>query len=191
MGPGAPPLGNWPAWPQPIQTSDMTYAPLLLAAVGTWDTDSLQRCCEVNYLLWGSSMATAVTSLLLFLHLCLSGSWGQCPDDLSVATLQGRVQGTRLSVLGHDTRAFLGVPYAKPPLGELRFRPPQPADGWEGVKNAAQFPNTCCQVRDTAYPADLEACVESSGTLSCGCMFLIALATVVMMVLLTFTWRIA
>ncbi|CAL8350983.1 unnamed protein product [Lota lota] len=96
-------------------------------------------------------MATSITSLLLLVHLC-SGSLAKLPDDLTVSTLNGKVQGTRLSVLGHDVRAFLGIPYAKPPLGELRFRPPKPAVKWEGVKNAATFSNTCYQLPDTLYP---------------------------------------
>ena len=34
---------------------------------------------------------------------------------------------------------FLGVPYAKPPLGELRWKPPQPADAWHGVLKTKEF----------------------------------------------------
>ncbi|XP_059930938.1 cholinesterase-like [Gadus macrocephalus] len=96
-------------------------------------------------------MATSTPFLLLVLHLC-SGSLGQLPEDLTISTLNGKVRGTRLSVLGHDVRAFLGVPYAKPPLGELRFRAPKPAGKWEGVKNAANFSNTCYQLPDTLFP---------------------------------------
>uniref|UniRef100_A0A8C5BMZ2 Carboxylic ester hydrolase n=1 Tax=Gadus morhua TaxID=8049 RepID=A0A8C5BMZ2_GADMO len=96
-------------------------------------------------------MATSTPFLLLVLHLC-SGSLGQPPEDLTISTLNGKVRGTRLSVLGHDVRAFLGVPYAKPPLGELRFRAPKPAGKWEGVKNAANFSNTCYQLPDTLFP---------------------------------------
>ncbi|KAK0153769.1 Cholinesterase [Merluccius polli] len=96
-------------------------------------------------------MASLITFLLPFLHLC-TGSLAWQQDDLTVNTLNGKVQGVRLSVLGHDVRAFLGIPYAKPPLGELRFRPPKPPLKWEGVKKAAQFPNTCYQLPDTVYP---------------------------------------
>ncbi|KAI6219555.1 Carboxylic ester hydrolase [Aphelenchoides fujianensis] len=39
--------------------------------------------------------------------------------------------------------AFLGIPYAKPPLGGLRFKRPQPADGWTGVRNASEFGHRC------------------------------------------------
>ena len=95
-------------------------------------------------------MATSTPFLLLVLHLC-SGSLGQLPEDLTIGTLNGKVRGTRLSVLGHDVRAFLGVPYAQPPLGELRFRAPKPAGKWEGVKNAANFSNTCYQP-DALFP---------------------------------------
>ncbi|KAI6232926.1 Carboxylic ester hydrolase [Aphelenchoides fujianensis] len=39
--------------------------------------------------------------------------------------------------------AFLGIPYAKPPVGGLRFKRPQPADGWAGVRNASEFGSRC------------------------------------------------
>uniref|UniRef100_G1Q3Y2 Carboxylic ester hydrolase n=1 Tax=Myotis lucifugus TaxID=59463 RepID=G1Q3Y2_MYOLU len=40
---------------------------------------------------------------------------------------------------------FLGVPFAKPPLGPLRFAPPQPAEPWTFVKNATSYPPMCSQ----------------------------------------------
>jgi para-nitrobenzyl esterase len=42
-------------------------------------------------------------------------------------------------------RAFKGVPYAKPPIGELRWRAPAPSVPWDGVRNARQFGPRCLQ----------------------------------------------
>src|SRR5215471_9400025 len=41
--------------------------------------------------------------------------------------------------------AFLGLPYAAPPTGNLRWRPPQPAAAWTGVRPATQFGPSCPQ----------------------------------------------
>lgn len=40
---------------------------------------------------------------------------------------------------------FLGVPFAKPPVGELRFRKPAPLDPWEGIRQAKKYANYCFQ----------------------------------------------
>ena len=40
---------------------------------------------------------------------------------------------------------FLGVPYAQPPVGELRFRKPQPIKPWEGIRQAKRYGNFCYQ----------------------------------------------
>ena len=40
---------------------------------------------------------------------------------------------------------FLGIPYAAPPVGALRWQPPQPSAGWSGVRDATQFAPHCPQ----------------------------------------------
>ncbi|XP_061683105.1 acetylcholinesterase-like [Syngnathoides biaculeatus] len=73
-------------------------------------------------------------------------------DDLIVNTRNGKVQGVEVPVLGGDIRAFLGIPYAKPPLGKLRFRAPEPVGRWEGILEARNYADSCYQVPDTFYP---------------------------------------
>ncbi|MCI9150495.1 MAG: carboxylesterase family protein [Lachnospiraceae bacterium] len=53
-----------------------------------------------------------------------------------VTTKQGAVEG----VEQEGCRAFYGIPYAKAPVGELRWRPPQPMEPWEGIRSAGSFP---------------------------------------------------
>uniref|UniRef100_A0A3Q3KBZ2 Carboxylic ester hydrolase n=1 Tax=Monopterus albus TaxID=43700 RepID=A0A3Q3KBZ2_MONAL len=61
------------------------------------------------------------------------------------------LRGTYVSVKGKEAgvHAYLGVPFAKPPVGPaLRFAAPQPVEGWEGVKDATQQPPMCVQDRE-------------------------------------------
>ena len=55
----------------------------------------------------------------------------------------GSLVGTLLPVPGFDNQAvsFLGVPYAAPPVGDLRFEDPQPQEPWEGVIIATEYGN--------------------------------------------------
>ncbi|XP_063931967.1 juvenile hormone esterase-like isoform X2 [Zophobas morio] len=65
-----------------------------------------------------------------------------------VATLQGRLRGRVRFTRGNRTfGAFEGIAFARPPLGELRFKPPVPVEPWEGVKEVTQ-PHNICPQRD-------------------------------------------
>lgn len=59
-----------------------------------------------------------------------------------VETKEGRLQGveeTASSLEGSGLTVFRGVPFAKPPVGTRRFRPPQPAEPWTGVRVCDTF----------------------------------------------------
>src|SRR5688572_18972708 len=49
-----------------------------------------------------------------------------------------------------DVRVFKGVPFAAPPVGPLRWRPPQPVQSWSGVREASSFGPRCMQGQGTA-----------------------------------------
>ena len=73
--------------------------------------------------------------------------------DVSIASglLHGKVQ--------YGVREFLGIPFAKPPLGSLRFAPPLPAAPWAGTRDATAFRPSCIQPRDGMEGALDEDCL--------------------------------
>ena len=60
-----------------------------------------------------------------------------------VKTANGVVEGTGRQKSG--VRIFKGIPFAQPPVGNLRWRPPQPATNWPGVRDASKFGPRCMQ----------------------------------------------
>lgn len=73
-------------------------------------------------------------------------------DPLVVDTTSGLVRGFSRTVLDKEVHVFYGVPFAKPPVGQLRFRKPLPVDPWHGVLNATVMPNSCYQERYEYFP---------------------------------------
>ena len=64
--------------------------------------------------------------------------------------------GTVIGVRNGATECFLGIPYAAAPIGELRWKAPQPASDWTGVRQATQFGPACLQPRAPRAP---ESCL--------------------------------
>jgi para-nitrobenzyl esterase len=62
---------------------------------------------------------------------------------VDTGTLQGEVDG--------GVSSFKGIPFALPPVGELRWRPPQPAAKWQGVRKATTYGADCMQI---PFPSD-------------------------------------
>ncbi|XP_016325035.1 fatty acyl-CoA hydrolase precursor, medium chain isoform X2 [Sinocyclocheilus anshuiensis] len=67
-----------------------------------------------------------------------------------VHTKLGSLRGAFMTAKGKETviSSYFGVPFAKPPVGLLRLAPPQPAEAWQGVRDATKQPLMCLQARD-------------------------------------------
>ena len=76
-------------------------------------------------------------------------------DGPVVETEYGKVQGFRYSVQeleGVSGSAYLGIPFAEPPVGSRRFRRPEPLRRpWTGIRNANRLPSSCYQEPDVFF----------------------------------------
>ena len=78
--------------------------------------------------------------------------------EVSQGKLRGHARGRHL--------AFLGVPYARPPVGALRFKAPEPPQAWSGVRDALEFGNVAPQDLGSVAP------FKASGPESEDCLYL-------------------
>lgn len=82
------------------------------------------------------------------------------PGPIVVTTDKGVIEGSALE----SARSFLGIPYAAPPTGNLRWKPPADAPAWTGTKQAKAYGHACPQV-DIATGKPVKDLVED-------CLFL-------------------
>jgi para-nitrobenzyl esterase len=96
------------------------------------------------------SVISSITALLL-----ISAALAQPPKPIKVDG--GLLQGT----VEDGLTIYRGIPYAAPPVGELRWRPPQPAPKWQGTRVADQYGRACIQTNAaiTKLPAPSEDCL--------------------------------
>ncbi len=106
------------------------------------------RRCSGAERRWRAIVGAAITLVLLgFLdafptYAQSTKASGQGSTSPIVGTSEGPVRGY---IAGGVIR-FLGIPYADPPVGNLRWRPPRPVLAWRAVRDATHFGSSCAQV---------------------------------------------
>jgi len=111
-------------------------------------------------MLLGKGM-TRIFSFFILTILLISGCSENQPTDSSREVAQGQVIGIEGN---NNTYAWKGIPFAKPPLGDLRWKPPVEANDWEGLLEANSFASSCFQ-RTSSLDSESEE--EWSGSEDC------------------------
>jgi len=81
-----------------------------------------------------------------------------------VKTDKGYVSGTIIGEPGKEVSVFRGIPFAAPPVGDFRWKPPQPVEPWEGIRECTQFSAISPQIEPPG--------MESGFTFSEDCLYL-------------------
>src|SRR5882757_6690985 len=102
-------------------------------------------------------MKTQLTTFLVAAALLVTGigTAHATGADVVVRTDAGRVQGTAQD----GYRTFQGIPFAAPPVGDLRWSSPQPARPWTGVRDATRPSDACAQSAGGGAPSTTEDCL--------------------------------
>ncbi|XP_005052808.1 PREDICTED: fatty acyl-CoA hydrolase precursor, medium chain-like isoform X2 [Ficedula albicollis] len=92
-------------------------------------------------------MASARDAVLLAGILFVGATALVAAEQPEAETKYGRVRGYQFKVDAAErtVNVFLGLPFAKPPVGSLRFSEPQPPEPWQGVRDATSYPPMCLQ----------------------------------------------
>jgi acetylcholinesterase len=108
----------------------------------------------------------------------LSLSFSTSTDPLIRSTNSGRVRGfdsyfrTSDSPRLYHVRAWLGIPFAKPPTGSRRFKAPERVEPWSGILNATHLPATCWQTEQIVYNLEAEKMWSPNTNCSEDCLYL-------------------
>lgn len=89
-----------------------------------------------------------VTAALLAMVATVDSRQPQPAPALEVRTQAGPVQGVRDVTTG--VAVFRGIPYAAPPVGEWRWRPPRPVPPWTGLRRATDYGAVCPQATNAS-----------------------------------------
>lgn len=95
----------------------------------------------MKYLFVPRLRTSFVTGLITSLMLFSSVSQADSVNPLLIHTQSGAIVGKNLP----QTFSWQGIPYAKPPIGQLRWHAPEPAEHWSGIKQTSTFGPSCMQ----------------------------------------------
>ncbi|KAM5291822.1 LOW QUALITY PROTEIN: cholinesterase [Ctenodactylus gundi] len=113
---------------------------------------SLIFCKESEINMQSKHAIAGIPFCLWLLLLSMFFGNSNTEENIIITTKSGKVRGRNLPVLGGSVTAFLGIPYAQPPLGKLRFKKPQPVKKWSEIWNATEYANSCYQNTDQSFP---------------------------------------
>ncbi len=92
-------------------------------------------------------------------------------EPLVRQTTHGAVEGLAVESMIEDqpmqSYAWLGIPFASPPVGELRWKAPRPPGSWEGVREAKSLPEACVQYGGLMAIMDCDAIGDLVGAEDC------------------------
>ncbi|KAF8763487.1 Acetylcholinesterase-1 like protein [Argiope bruennichi] len=91
-----------------------------------------------------------ITSLFTLISIFVAAN--SCHLDKLVDTYSGPVQGFLNYVDEDPVEIFLGIPFAEPPIGNLRFKKPRPVKAWTETLEATNMPPACVQYMEYPFP---------------------------------------
>jgi len=102
---------------------------------------------------WGTRLSVGLLVALAGAMAFGAVASSQAPAPAQTAPVVRVESGELQGVLADGVDSFKGIPFAAPPVGGLRWRPPQPVARWTGVRQAAEFGANCMQGRFGPPPA--------------------------------------
>jgi para-nitrobenzyl esterase len=113
-------------------------------------------------------LSSAFFALVLVIAFMVNGErgLGQSASEIlkdPIKTNLGYLSGMTVGESGKEVRVYRGIPYAAPPVGNLRWRAPQPATPWQGVRKATRYGPAAAQY----YPSATWNILESQMSEDC------------------------
>ncbi len=141
---------------------------------------ALRRLKQEVFILWAHFIAIAPAGLHCTFRLIMKPAFhvlllaaipAYCALDRPVRIDTGLVQGVTTGTI----TAYKGIPFAAPPVGDLRWREPRPPASWQGVRPATRFSADCFQAKSGAlgpWSAEFQPPAAMEGGSSEDCLYL-------------------
>lgn len=130
---------------------------------GAWHISGGRGCgatrSKLRHIIEAGLIGGPMRKVLLGIVICQLLAWAafcNAQDIVSIDT--GRIQGSTVA----GVISFKGIPFAAPPVGKLRWRPPQPAAKWNGVRQATQYGHDCMQLPSIFSNSPAEDCLYAN-----------------------------